>query len=367
MERIDCVVVGAGVVGLAIARKLSEVGRDVLVLEAENAIGTQTSARNSEVIHAGIYYPNSSLKASLCSPGKEELYRYCQERSVPHRRCGKLIVASDEDQLSGLDGILKTGHANGVTDLTLLDQKDVRDKAPTLNAIAAIWSPSTGIVDSHQLMLALLADIERNGGTLALKSEVKNITPVGDALQICVGGDVETNIIARTVINCAGLGAVDVAQRTHGLPQTTIPYVAYAKGSYFAYSGPVPFDCLVYPMPSPGGLGIHLTLDQAGQARFGPDVEWVDTIDYMVDPAAKDKFVKSIRAYWPDVQASRLHASYSGVRLKTYGKSGEYHDFNVSGEQQHGISGLVNLFGIESPGLTSCLAIADYVAAIAVK
>ena len=367
MEQIDCVVIGAGVVGLAVARKLAEDGREVLVLEAENAIGTQTSARNSEVVHAGIYYPSSSLKAALCYPGKEALYRYCSDRGVPHKRCGKLIVASDDNQLSGLEGILKTGHANGVTDLTLLDQKTVRETAPALNATAAIWSPSTGIVDSHQLMLALLADIELNGGMLALKSKVKSISPTEGGLQVCVDGDVETNILARTVVNCAGLGAVDVAKRTNGLPQTTIPDVAYAKGSYFAYSGPVPFDCLVYPMPAPGGLGIHLTLDQAGQARFGPDVEWVDTVDYAVDPASKDKFVKSIQTYWPDIQASRLHASYSGIRLKTYGKSREYHDFIVASEQQHCISGLVNLFGIESPGLTSCLAIADYVAAIAVK
>ncbi len=362
MERIDCVVIGAGVVGLAVARKLAEGGRDVLVLEAENTIGTQTSARNSEVIHAGIYYPSTSLKAALCSPGKEALYRYCRDRGVPHKQCGKLIVASDEGQLPGLAEILKAGHANGVSDLTILDQQAVRDTSPALNAVAAIWSPSTGIVDSHQLMLSLLADIERNGGTLVLKSEVKSISPLGDALRVCVDGDIETNILARTVVNCAGLGAVEIARRTDGLPESTIPDVAYAKGSYFAYSGSVPFDCLVYPMPAPGGLGIHLTLDQAGQARFGPDVEWVDKIDYGVDLAAKDKFVKSIQTYWPDVQARRLHGSYSGIRLKTYGKSGEYHDFVVSGEQEHGISGLVNLFGIESPGLTSCLAIADYVA-----
>lgn len=365
METIDCVVIGAGVVGLAVARKLSQSGKDVLVLEAEDAIGTQTSARNSEVVHAGIYYPPTSLKAALCKPGRDALYQYCSDRGVPFKRCGKLIVACDHGQLSALETIYDAGQGNGVSDLKKLNLDEVREVAPALNASAALWSPSTGIVDSHQLMLSLLADIERDGGgVLVLKSPVKNISQYNGSLQVCAGGGVETNILAQSVVNCAGLGAVSIAGNTEGLPKSTIPDVTYAKGSYFAYSGNVPFDCLVYPVPTPGGLGIHLTLDQAGQSRFGPDVEWVDQIDYSVDPASKAKFIESIQTYWPGLEPSRLHGSYSGIRIKTFAKNADYHDFIISGPGDHGIGGLVNLFGIESPGLTSCLAIADYVAAM---
>ncbi len=363
METTDCIVIGAGVVGLAVASKLAATGREVLVLEAENAIGTQTSARNSEVVHAGIYYPPASLKAAFCVSGRKALYHYCTDRGVPFSRCGKLIVATENDNISDLDDILKTGQANGVTDLIKLDQPQVREMAPALNAAAALWSPSTGIVDSHQLMLSLLGDLQRHGGALVLNSGVKSMSSHGGKLQVTVDDDVETTIQAHTVVNCAGLGAVPVANHTNGLPASAIPRVDYAKGSYFAYSGKVPFDCLVYPVPSPGGLGIHLTLDQAGQARFGPDVEWVEEIDYTVDQNSRIKFVKSIQAYWPDLEPLRLHASYSGIRIKTFAKNADYHDFLISGPKDHGVPGLINLFGIESPSLTSCLAIADYVRA----
>ncbi len=363
METTDCIVIGAGVVGLAVASRLAATGREVLILEVENAIGTQTSARNSEVIHAGIYYPPASLKAAFCMPGRNALYRYCEDRGVPFKRCGKLIAATGQDDISNLDNILKAGHLNGVRDLIKLEQPQVREMAPALNATAALWSPSTGIVDSHQLMLSLLGDLQRRGGALAMNSGVRSMSPYGDAIRVTVDDDAETIIQAHTVVNCAGLGAVTVANNTKGLRASAIPRVAYAKGSYFAYSGKVPFDCLIYPVPTPGGLGIHLTLDQAGQARFGPDVEWVDEIDYAVDPDSQVKFVKSIQSYWPELEPSRLHASYSGIRIKTYAKNADHHDFIISGPKDHGIPGIVNLFGIESPGLTSCLAIADYVAA----
>ena len=363
METIDCIVIGAGVVGLAVGSRIAATGREVVVLEAESAVGTQTSARNSEVVHAGIYYPPASLKAAVCLPGREALYRYCADRGVPYKQCGKLIVASANDDLSNLDAILETGHDNGVTDLIKLDQSQVREKASALDAKAALWSPSTGIVDSHQLMLSLLGDLERLGGTLALNSGVKYISRSCGTTLVTVDDVDETTIQADMVVNCAGLGAVAVAGNTQELPSSSIPQIAYAKGSYFAYSGKVPFDCLVYPVPAPGGLGIHLTLDQAGQARFGPDVEWVDEIDYAVDQRSKEKFVKSIQIYWPELDPLRLHASYSGIRIKTFAKGADYHDFIISGPRDHGIPGLVNLFGIESPGLTSCLAIADYVTA----
>lgn len=363
METIECLVIGAGVVGLAVAKKLADSGREILVIEAEDAVGTQTSARNSEVIHAGIYYPTNSLKAAFCMPGRDALYSYCNDRGVPFDRCGKLIVASDPGQLSGLTEILNTGLGNGVSDLELLSREAVAERSPALNASAAIWSPSTGIVDSYQLMLALLGDIERHGSMVALKSRVLSVTPMNDGFEVCVENGGEFKILARTLVNCAGLGAVAVARNTLGLSKSSIPQVAYAKGSYFSYAGAVPFDCLIYPMPAPGGLGIHLTLDQAGQAKFGPDVEWVDDIDYHVDQGLAAKFAESVAIYWPEIDAAKLSASYSGIRIKTHGHSGDFHDFIISGPSQHGLPGLVNLFGVESPGLTSCLAIGDYVVA----
>lgn len=363
METVECVVIGAGVVGLAVAAKLAQCGKEVLVLEAEGAIGTQTSARNSEVIHAGIYYPENSLKAAFCMPGRDALYRYCDERGVPYRRCGKLIVASTIEDINDLKTILATGHKNGVTDLEFLSQKAVTERAPALSVSAGIWSPSTGIVDSHQLMLALLGDVERNNGVVALKSRVIDVSPLKEGYAVTVDNDGQFQIFTHLIVNCAGLGAVSVAENTQGLPPSSIPQVSFAKGSYFSYSAPVPFDCLVYPMPAPGGLGIHLTLDQAGQARFGPDVEWVNDVDYSVDPNMAGEFAKAVSTYWPEIDASKLQASYSGIRIKTLASGRDFHDFIISGPKEHGLNGLVNLFGIESPGLTSCLAIANYVMA----
>jgi len=367
MDTIEYLVIGAGVVGLAVAAKLAECGKEVLVVEAEDAIGTQTSARNSEVIHAGIYYPENSLKAALCMPGRDALYKYCNERGVPYKQCGKLIVAPSSANIDDLNAILVTGEKNGVSDLEYLSREATTERAPALNVSAAIWSPTTGIIDSHQLMLALLGDVENNGGMLALRSKVINVIPGNDGFGndgyiVTVENDGQTIIFARSIVNCAGLGATAVANNIQGLPLSTIPSVTYAKGSYFSYAAPVPFDCLIYPMPAPGGLGIHLTLDQAGQARFGPDVEWVNDVDYSVDPNMAGKFTKAISSYWPEIDASKLQASYSGIRIKTFAYGNDFHDFIISGPKQHGLIGLVNLFGIESPGLTSCLAIADYVA-----
>lgn len=364
METVECIVIGAGVVGLAVAANLVKTGKEVVVIEEQNSIGTQTSARNSEVIHAGIYYPPNSLKAALCKPGRDALYSYCDERGVSYKRCGKLIVATQADQLSGLRDIFNTGLRNGVSDLEFYDKVTVAEKAPALNATAAIWSPSTGIVDSYQLMLALLGDFESKGGMMALNSKVTNIRATDDGFEVCIKSDIEDQVFTPCLINCAGLGAVSVAENTQGLPLSTIPDVSYAKGNYFSYAGKVPFDCLIYPMPAAGGLGIHLTLDQAGQARFGPDVEWVDEVCYEVNPTLASTFATSVSTYWPGIEPSKLQASYSGIRIKTFSPSGNYHDFIISGPKHHGLNGLVNLFGIESPGLTSCLAIADYVAEI---
>lgn len=361
-ESVDCVIVGAGVVGLAVARAMALKDREVVVLEAESDFGTVTSARNSEVIHAGIYYPADSEKARLCAPGRDQLYTYCASRGVPHKRCGKLIIASEDDHIRELERILARGHANGVTELELWPADKVQARAPGVRAAAAIWSPSTGIVDSHQLMTALLGDCETAGSVLARTSPVERVEPAKNGLLVTVGGAEPMQLMAKTVVNAAGLTATALAGNTDGLSPQDIPPMEYAKGSYFTYSGRVPYDTLLYPMPFHGGLGIHLTLDMAGQARFGPDVEWVNEIDYQVDPAARDAFAESVATYWPGVDPDRMQPGYSGVRPKATPNGKDYHDFVFSGPAEHGIDGLFNLFGIDSPGLTSCLAIADHVA-----
>lgn len=361
-EMLDCIVVGGGVVGLAVARRLALAGRDVTILEAENTFGTQTSARNSEVIHAGIYYPTDGQKAALCVPGKWMLYDYCRSRGIDHKQCGKYIVASHSDQMQELERINANGVTNGVDDLLFLDGNEMKKRQPWLRAHAAIWSPSTGIIDSHQLMMSLLADVEANGGTLVVNANVLAIDPSKDGhrLQVENAGE-HVAVCAKTVVNSAGLGVIPLARNITGLDSRFIPGIEYAKGSYFSYSGPTPFESLIYPIPTPGGLGIHLTLDQAGQARFGPDVEWVDEIDYAVSNEAKSRFLAEIADYWPSVKAEKLLPAYSGIRAKVMANGKEYHDFVFSGPEEHGIEGLINLFGMESPGLTSCLAIAEKV------
>ena len=361
MEKIDCAVIGAGVIGLAVARALAATGREVLILEAENAFGTGISARNSEVIHAGIYYPAGSLKARLCVAGRRMLYAYCAERGIEHRRCGKLIVATSEPQCAQLDRIAAAAAINGVDDLQFLSREGARALEPALECIAALLSPSTGIIDSHALMLSLLGDAERNGALLALNSPVQGgrIDSDGIVLQAGVGAG-ETAILARTVVNCAGLGAQGLARRLCGLPAASVPPLHYAKGNYYALAGRAPFSRLVYPVPEAAGLGVHLTLDLGGQARFGPDVEWIADIDYSVDPRRADAFYAEVRRYWPQLEDGALQPAYAGIRPKPHAPGEAARDFLVSRPAEHGVPGLVCLYGIESPGLTACLALADH-------
>ena len=360
METIDCAVIGAGVIGLAAARRLALAGREVLILEAEQAFGTGISARNSEVIHAGIYYPAGSLKARLCVAGRALLYTYCAERGIAHRRCGKLIVAADERQVAQLDTIAAHASGNGVHDLQRLTRSAAQEMEPALECVAALYSPSTGIIDSHALMLALLGDAENAGAVLALKSPMLCGEITADGILLDIGGSEPTQILAGSVINCAGLGAQECSRKLHGLPPASVPPLSYAKGNYYALAGRAPFSHLVYPVPGAAGLGVHLTLDLAGQARFGPDVEWVDSLDYGVDPRRADSFYASIRRYWPALQDGALMPAYAGIRPKPHPPGDPACDFIVQGSREHGVPGLVCLYGIESPGLTACLALAEH-------
>jgi L-2-hydroxyglutarate oxidase LhgO len=362
MNSVDAVVIGAGVVGLAVGRALAMSGLETVVLERANAIGTGTSSRNSEVIHAGIYYAPDSLKARLCVQGRKELYPFLESHGVAHRRCGKLIVATNATQQAKLAQIEVRARRNGVDDLRLLDAREARELEPALNAVAALLSPSTGIVDSHGLMLALQGDLERHGGALALLSPVLGVRCGDDGHVVQVGGDAPTELHARFVINAAGLWAPDLAAGFDGLDRSRVPQARYAKGNYYSLAGRAPFSRLIYPVPEEAGLGVHLTLDLAGQARFGPDVEWItppsaDAIDYVVDPRRADGFEAAIRTYWPGLPSNALQPAYSGVRPKL-ALPGEP-DFIVHGPAEQGVRGLVNLFGIESPGLTASLALAD--------
>jgi L-2-hydroxyglutarate oxidase LhgO len=357
---VDCVVIGAGVVGLAVARALALAGRDVIVLEACNAIGTQTSSRNSEVVHAGIYYAAGSLKAELCVQGRALLYGYCEERSLPHKRCGKLIVATQDAQVPELDAIRLRAAANGVHDLVLLDAAQARALEPDLHCVAALYSPSTGLVDSHAFMLSLLGDIENAGGVLAVDSAVTNASIAQGAIElVAIDG---TRLLAKTVVNAAGVTAPLLAAQFQGLNQSHVPTAYYAKGNYFSLSGRSPFSHLIYPVPEAAGLGVHLTLDLGGQARFGPDVEWDDSPDdLVVEPTRGEVFYAEVRKYWPALADGTLLPAYAGIRPKISGPGQAAADFCIQGEATHGVAGLVNLFGIESPGLTSALAIAERV------
>jgi L-2-hydroxyglutarate oxidase LhgO len=365
MENIDCVVVGAGVVGLAVARALAIAGREVVVLEAEDAIGTHTSSRNSEVIHAGIYYPAGSLKARLCVQGKHALYRYCAERGVPHRRCGKLIVATSARQQAELAAIRAQAARNGVTDLEWLDAPEARNLEPELRCEAALLSPSTGIVDSHAYMLALQGDAEAKGAVVVLKSPVLGGRAGATGIELDIGGDGATTVRAHCVVNSAGLGAQALARRLAGIAAASIPPSHFAKGSYFTLAGRAPFTRLVYPVPEQAGLGVHLTLDLAGRARFGPDVEWVAAVDYRVEARRGDAFYAAIRDYWPGLADGSLAPGYAGVRPKVQAPGEPARDFIIQGAAEHGVPGLVNLYGIESPGLTASLPIAEQVARLA--
>lgn len=364
MEKVDCIVIGAGVVGLAVARALAQQGLETVVLESERDIGTGVSARNSEVVHAGLYYPTDSLKAQLCVRGRQLLYAYCAEHGVPHRRCGKLIVATTAAQTDALEALQAQGLANGVHELQWLSAAQAQQMEPQLSCVAALYSSSTGIVASHALMLALLGDVQAAGGVLALASPVLRGVCGSDGITLGVGGAQPMEIRAAVVVNAAGLQAQAMASSLEGLDPALVPTQYLAKGSYFSLSGRAPFSRLVYPLPPAGGLGVHLTLDLAGQARFGPDVEWVEGIDYQVEPQRADGFYASIRQYWPALPDGALQPAYAGIRPKLSGPGMPGVDFVIQSEAQHGVRGLVNLFGIESPGLTSALAIAERVQAL---
>ena len=358
MDRVDAVVIGAGVVGLAIARELAMSGREVVILDSEDAIGTHTSSRNSEVIHAGIYYPKGSLKARACVEGRQRLYEYCASHGVPHRRCGKLIVATNENQLKELEAIRGKAHANGATDVDWIAKDEVARLEPELFCMGALHSPSTGIIDSHALMLAYLGDAEAHGAMLALKSALQRAR-VHQGFELHVAGS--DPIHCEVLVNSAGLRAPTVAKAIEGYPAQMAPGEFYAKGNYYSLSGKNPFKRLIYPVPEPGGLGVHVTLDLAGQARFGPDVEWVDRINYDVDPKRGERFYAAIRRYWPGLPDDALAPGYAGIRPKTAGPKDPAPDFEIQGPKKHGIPGLVQLFGIESPGLTASLALARQV------
>ncbi|CUJ39959.1 NAD(P)/FAD-dependent oxidoreductase [Achromobacter xylosoxidans] len=357
---IDCVVIGAGVVGLAIARALAQSGREVLVAEATEAIGTGTSSRNSEVIHAGIYYPAGSLKARLCVRGKHLLYAYCAERGIPHKRLGKLIVATSAEQAAQLEGIAQRARANGVDDLQFISGEDAMRLEPALRCTAALVSPSTGIVDSHALMLAYQGDAENAGAQCVFHTPLVSgrVRPEG-GFDLQFGGDDAMSLSCNVLINSAGLQAPALARRIEGVPAASIPTDYLCKGSYFTLSGRAPFSRLIYPVPQHAGLGVHLTLDMGGQAKFGPDTEWVGTEDYALDPARAEVFYAAVRSYWPALPDDALAPGYTGIRPKISGPHEPAADFVVAGPATHGVSGLVNLFGIESPGLTSSLALAE--------
>lgn len=364
MDRLECVVVGAGVIGLAIARELAISGKEVMVLEAAEIIGNETSSRNSEVIHAGIYYPKGSLKALLCVEGKELLYAYAKERGIPHKRCGKLIVATDESQIATLDAIQQKAFANGVNDLELLDEMGAKALEPFLSCKAALLSPSTGIIDSHVLMQTLQGDLENAGGMVALNTRVVCGQIVEDGTILRTKNtqtDEEFEILAGTFINASGLNAQTIARSIEGFDGKSIPSSYMAKGNYFSVNGRNVFSHLIYPVPEEGGLGVHLTLDLDGNMRFGPDVEWIDSVDYRVDGARADGFYEEIRRYWPVLKDQALLPSYSGIRPKLVPEGTAPVDFAIHGREQHGAKGQIHLYGIESPGLTSCLAIAKLV------
>jgi L-2-hydroxyglutarate oxidase LhgO len=361
---VDAVVIGAGVVGLAVARALALssnfAGKELLVLEAANAIGTGTSSRNSEVIHAGIYYPKGSLKAQLCVEGRAMLYDYCESRGIGFKRCGKLIVATNEAQVAQLQGIIAKAAANGVHDLVMLTREQARQMEPDLECVAAVHSPSTGIVDSHALMLSLQGDFENAGGLTVLNSSVAGVFIGSDAIKIVMQDG--TEILTKTLVNAAGLSAPLIAGKMQGLDAKFVPQAYYAKGNYFTLSGKSPFSHLIYPVPEVAGLGVHLTLDLGGQAKFGPDVQWVASADdLIVDPARGDAFYAEVRKYWPQLQDKALIAGYAGIRPKINAPSEAAADFVIQGPKDHGVAGLVNLFGIESPGLTSSMAIGHYI------
>src|SRR5690242_10460760 len=363
-ETVDCVVIGAGVVGLAVARALALAGREVIVVEAAEGIGTETSSRNPEVIHAGIYYPKGRLMAETCVAGRRMLYAYCAEHGVPHRNCGKLIVATNAQEAELLQSIKGRAEANGVEGMRLLSAAEAQALEPNLQCTAALLSPATGIVDSHSYMLALQGDAESRGAMIAFHSPLTRGRATEGGVELEIGGSEPMQLRCRLMVNSAGLHAPTLARQIAGMPCERIPTAYYAKGNYFTLSGRSPFSRLIYPVPVPGGLGVHITVDLGGQAKFGPDVEWIPGIDYSVDPHRADKFYAAVRKYWPALKDGALQPGYAGIRPKIVPQGAPAQDFTIQGPAQHGVTGLINLFGIESPGLTASLALAEKVRAL---
>ena len=365
MDSIEAAVVGGGVVGLAVGRALAMQGVETLVIERHARPGEETTSRNSGVIHSGIYYPAGSLKAAACVRGRELLYRYCEERGIRHQRCGKIVVAG-ESQVAALQALYKRGIVNGVLDIEMLDRAQVASLEPAVVCAAGLLSPSTGIIDVHELLLALLADLEAHGGALLLQANVGAMQAADDGIVMQVdSGGTTSELQCRWLVNCAGLSAPQVLRSLAGYPQQRLRAAFYAKGNYFSCQGVRPFKRLVYPMPNEAGLGVHATLDLDGTTRFGPDVEWVAEPDYRVDPTRAESFYAAIREYWPDIPHGSLQPAYAGVRPKLVGPGAAAGDFEIEGPAAHGVAGLVNLLGIESPGLTSSLALAERVAQLA--
>jgi len=364
-DRVECVVIGAGVVGLAVARALALTGREVLLLEAETHAGTITSARNSGVIHAGLYYTPGSFKARFCVAGNRAMYRYCDDRGVDHQNCGKLIVANGADEEKVLVHLLERARANDVDGVRLLTATEAHALEPEVRCTAALLCPTSGIVDQHPYMLALQGDMENAGGTLVCDCPVTGISRLVDGFRIRTGGASATEIDARFVVNSAGLGAVDLLRHIEGYPEGRIPRLHLARGNYFTVAARSPFHHLIYPVPHTAGLGIHATLDLGRRVRFGPDVEWIDRIDYAVDAARAPQFYEAIRRYWPNLADGSLLPDYTGIRPKLHGPGEPQPDFRIETAADHGIAGLVNLLGIESPGFTSSMPIGDYVAGFA--
>ena len=360
-ERVDCVVIGAGVVGLAVARAFALQGREVIVLEAEESIGNHTSSRNSEVIHAGIYYPKGSLKATLCVQGKSMLYAYCDDHAIAHDNCGKVLVAANEAEIPVVLGYIDKANANGVHDLRRISLDELRELEPAVRAVAAVYSPSTGIIDSHAYMLALQGDLEQAGGMVVFKSPLLSGRVTNDGIELEVGGSDAMRITCNTLVNSAGLTAPQLSRAIEGIPAQTIPPQYFAKGHYYTMSGRSPFHRLVYPMAGAGFLGVHVTVDLGGQARFGPDIHWLDRIDYSFDSSRESQFYEAIRQYYPLLKDGALQPGYTGIRPKISGPNEPAADFLIQGPKDHGVAGLVNLYGIESPGLTASLAIGEMV------
>jgi L-2-hydroxyglutarate oxidase LhgO len=369
-DRIDALVIGAGVIGLAVARELALAGHEVIVIDAAEGIGTGASSRNSEVVHAGLYYATGSLKARLCVQGREALMRYCAERGIAQRRCGKLVVAVEDGELPGLEALHHQAVANGVADATMIDGAAARALEPALRAMAALHSPSTGIIDSHAFMLSLQGDAQDAGAAFAFRSPFDGATVTGDGFDLRIGGRQPMRLSARRLINAAGLSASSVAARIEGLAAQHVPPTRLCRGRYFALTRRAPFSRLVYPMHNRAGLGIHFTLDLGGQGRFGPDVDWLPegaAASYGVDASRADAFKRDIRRYWPALPDDALAPAYSGIRPKLVGPGEPAADFRIDGAELHGVPGLVNLFGIESPGLTASLAIADHVLSVCAR